>query len=71
MLCPGHASLTPPEVKTERSGATEIARLGDDLVRVNQGGTMELGDHTSTDALAVLVMDGRKDDVTDEDLSLG
>ncbi|HET6428326.1 MAG TPA: DUF4962 domain-containing protein, partial [Phycisphaerae bacterium] len=59
VLCPAHAGLTPPEVTTERTGEVEGARIGADLLLVNQGHGIE-HDGRTCDALAVLVADGAR-----------
>ena len=58
VLCPGHASLDRAEVRTERSGETEAAHIGDDLVLVGGQGGVGYGNHRS-DGLALLVVQGR------------
>ncbi len=68
VLCPGHASLARAQVQTEREDAAEVARLGDDLVLVNQGDRME-HQGLSTEALALLIVDGRRYEVRDEGLT--
>ena len=64
VFCPGHASLTRATVHTERSGDTEVARIGDDLVLVNQGTGVEC-DGLRSDALALLVVEDRRYEVGD------
>ena len=58
VLCPGHGSLDRAEVRTERSGETEVARIGDDLVLVGGRDGVAYGNHRS-DGLALLVVQGR------------
>ena len=67
VLCCGHAGLTRAEVAAERAGASELARIGDDVVLVNQGGTIE-HEHLRSQALAVLIVGGRTYELTDESL---
>ena len=38
VLCPGHATLQPPHIVTERAGPVEVVHIGDDLVRLHLGG---------------------------------
>ena len=57
VLCPGHASLDRAEVQTGRSGDTEVARIGDDLVLVGGRDGVAYGSHRS-DGLALLVVQG-------------
>ena len=57
VLCPGHASLDRAEVRTERSGETEAARIGDDLVLVGGRDGVAYGEHRSA-GLALLVVQG-------------
>ena len=64
VLCPGLESLPRAPVITESSGGAEIARIGDDVVAVSQGGTMELEGEQS-DALALLIVGGRRYEVKD------
>lgn len=65
VLCPGHAALTPAVVATERSGNTEIARIGDDLVLVNQSDEIQHDDLRS-DALALLIVQGHRYEIRDD-----
>jgi len=65
VLCPGHALLTPAQVLTERSGEAEVARIGDDLILVNQADAMEYRD-IRTDALALLIVQGQRYEIRDE-----
>ena len=58
VLCPGHGSLDRAEVQTERSGETEAARIGDDLVLVGVRDGVSYGEHRSA-GLALLVVQGR------------
>lgn len=64
VLCPSHAGLKPPVVMAEREGDVEVARVGGDLVLVRQGGNIEHG-NIKSDALAVLVIGGRRYDIDD------
>ena len=70
VLCPGHASLSRAQVQTQRGDAAEVVRIGDDLVLVNQGGRMEY-EGLSSEALVLLVVDGRRYEIADEGLELG
>ena len=58
VLCPGHGLLDRAEVRTERSGETEVAHIGDDLVLVGGRDGVAYGNHRS-DGLALLVVQGR------------
>ena len=58
VLCPGHGSLDRAEVRTERAGETEVARIGEDLVLVGGRGGVAYGNHRS-DGLALLIVQGR------------
>ncbi len=69
VLCAGHEGLEPALVETERVGAAEVARIGDDLVAVNMGGTMDV-DGTETDALGMLSVGGRIYEIRDDGLSV-
>lgn len=69
LLCPEHAGLAPAAVRTERLGATEIARLGDDLVAVSSGRGLEV-DGLRSEALALLRLDGRVYEVHDGGLAV-
>jgi len=64
-LCPGLASLGRANVVTERAGAAEVARIGDDLVLVNQGRVMEYQGRRS-EALALLVVGGQRYELNDD-----
>ncbi len=68
VLAPAHAGLRGAEVSAERSGRTERARIGDDLVVVNQGAGIALGDFRSA-ALAVVEVARRRYELTDQGLS--
>ena len=65
VMCPGHASLRRAEVDTERSKDAEVARIGHDLVMVNQGDVMAYED-VPTDALALFVLQCRRYELQDE-----
>ncbi len=65
VLCPGHASLDPAPVQTERLGNAEVARIGDDLVLVNMGGAMD-AHGIQSDAIIAAAVGGQRYDVTDE-----
>jgi len=67
VLCPGHARLTPAPVETERVEATEIARIGDDLVLLSSQRGVEYADLRS-DALALLHVQGVTYELTDAGL---
>jgi hypothetical protein len=68
ILCPGHAHLQRAQVQTERVGQAEVARIGDDLILVNQGGPMEC-ENLQGDDLILLRIGGRRYAVGDEGLS--
>jgi hypothetical protein len=65
VMCVEHEHLRLPIVETELSGNVEVARVGDDLVMVNQGGQMAYKAHES-DALMLLVVRGQKYEVGDD-----
>ncbi len=67
VLLPAHAALAPPDVAAERCGGAELARIGQDLVCVNQGGGIEY-EAVRSHALAVVVVAGRTYEVTDDGL---
>lgn len=69
VLCPGHAALAPAQVRAERSGEAEVARIGDDIVMVNQADTMEYN-NLRTDALALLVVQGQRYEIRDGGIAL-
>ena len=64
VLCPGHGSLDRAEVQTERSGETEAARIGDDLVLVGVRDGVSYGEHRSA-GLALLVVQGHTYELDD------
>ena len=64
VLCPGHASLPRARVVCTRSGNAEVAQLGDDLLVVNQGRTMEY-DGLQTDAHVLLFVSGHRYEIRD------
>ena len=68
ILCPGHAHLQRAQAQTERIGPAEVARIGDDLILVNQGGAMECEDLQGDD-LILLRVGGRRYAVGDDGLS--
>ncbi len=70
VLCPGHGSLHRAEVRTERSGETEVARIGDDLVLVGGRDGVAYGNHRS-DGLALLVVQGREYELRDAGVVAG
>ncbi len=57
VLCPGHATLEPAEVVSERAGGAEVARIEDDVLLVNDGDTMEYAGLSSA-AIAAAVIGG-------------
>ena len=63
VLCPGHAGPEPTTVETEQSGETEAARIGEDRIMVNTGAGISY-EGVESDALAVLVVGGRRYDVS-------
>ncbi len=65
VLCPGHGSLDRAEVRTERSGETEVARIEEDLVLVGGRDGVAYGNHRS-EGLALLVLQGRGYELGDE-----
>ena len=67
VLCPGHELLHRAEVQTERSGETEVARIGDDLVLVGGRDGVVYGNHRS-DGVALLVVNGWRYELGDAGL---
>jgi len=67
VLCPGHERLSRAQVVTEQSGRTELARIGDDRLAVNQGGGIEY-EGIRSQAVAVLLVDGKVYELTDDGL---
>ena len=67
VLCPGHGSLDRAKVQTERSGKTEVARIGEDLVLVGGQDGVAYGTLRS-DGLALLVVHDRRYELRDEGL---
>jgi hypothetical protein len=67
VLCPGHAFLSRAQVHTERADTAEVARIGEDLVVVNQDRTVEF-EGLRSDALVLLVIGGHHYEVRDEGL---
>ncbi len=59
LLCPGTPGHPVPEVKRERCGTTEVARLKGATLRVNQAETMEIGGR-ATEAVAAVEVGGRR-----------
>ncbi|MEZ4837175.1 MAG: heparinase II/III family protein [Caldilineaceae bacterium] len=57
VLCPGHASLKPAAVRSERVDDVEFGYIDDIRVAVNQSTSMTIDGH-QTDALIVLTLDG-------------
>jgi hypothetical protein len=64
ILAPAHAALQPPDVRAERVGDVEVAHIGSDSVFVRQKDAIALDDLRS-DALAVLIVQGQRYDVSD------
>ena len=64
VLCPGHGSLDRAEVRTGRSGETEVARIGDDLILVGGGDGVSYGEHRSA-GLGLLVVQGHRYELGD------
>jgi len=64
VLCPGHAGLSPAAVEACREGDAEVARIGEDVVVVNQGKGMELAGCRS-DAIGLLVVEGTAYEIGD------
>ena len=58
VLVPAHAELAPAAVTTERAGEAELARIGEDVVLVNQGAGIEHED-LCCEALAAVRLGGR------------
>jgi hypothetical protein len=58
VLCPGHATLSRAPVTTERRGATEVARIGQELVLIGQDGRIQYQD-LGVGALAMLRVQGQ------------
>jgi len=67
VLCPGHATLERAQVTTERAGGVEVARIGDDVLLVNDGERMEYEGLTSQ-AIAAAVVGGVVYEFTDDGL---
>ena len=70
VLCPGHGSRDRAEVRTERSGKTEAARIGDDLVLVGGPDGVSYGEHRSA-GLALLVVQGHTYELGDSGVVAG
>ena len=68
ILCPGHAHLRRARVQTERIGQAEVARIDDDLILVNQGGSIEC-ENLRGDDLILLRVGGRCYAIGDDGLS--
>ncbi len=65
VLLPGHGRLERAEVSTGLAGSAELARIGQDIVLVNQGeGITHEG--RRSDALALLLVGAAKYELTDE-----
>jgi len=64
VLCPGHAQLSRASVATDRESHAEMARIGEDVVMVNQGEEMECGGRRSS-AIALLIVEGTAYEVGD------
>ena len=71
VLCPGHATLDRPDVQTERSGETEVARIGDDLVLVGGRDGVAYTAAIALDGLALLVVQGQEYELGDEGVVTG
>ena len=69
LLCPGHRALASAAVCSEHVYATEVARIGDDLILVNQSDRIQFED-IDTDALAVLVLHGTRYHIDDAGMHL-
>jgi hypothetical protein len=69
VLACGREGLEPAQVKTERTGDTEVAWIGDDLLAVNMGGTIAVEDVESS-ALAVLLLDGVRYEITEDGVGI-
>ena len=69
VLACSHEGRAPAQVRTERIEDTEVARIGDDLLAVNMGGGIAVEDMEST-ALAALVIDGTRYEITDDGVSV-
>ncbi|MGI5816630.1 MAG: DUF4962 domain-containing protein [Armatimonadota bacterium] len=69
VLSCGRPDLDPAEVRTERVGDTEIARIGDDLLAVNMGGGIAV-EMIESHALAALVIGGIRYDITDDGVTI-
>ena len=67
VLAPGHAALAAAEVAAERAGQVELARIGEDLVLVDQGAGIDC-EGVRSDSVAVMVVGGTRYDITDEGL---
>ena len=65
VLAPGHGKLSRAEVATEPADGAELARVGNALVLLGQGAPVEY-DNIRSDALAVICLDGRTYEITDE-----
>ncbi|MBN1349841.1 DUF4962 domain-containing protein [candidate division KSB1 bacterium] len=68
VLCPGHSSLQPAKIATERIDGTEIAHIGDDLVLINQGEGIRYN-NVQSDALAVITMGKLRYSIKSEGIS--
>lgn len=64
VLAPGCEGVAAADVVTERVDATEVARIGEDVLLVNQGRGIEY-DEVRSDAPAAMVIDGRRYEVGD------
>jgi hypothetical protein len=68
VLCPGHARLQRARVRTERAGDAEVARIGADLVLINQGKGVKY-EGLEGEGLVLLRVGGRRYEVLDEGLA--
>ena len=69
VLVPGHRHLPRAEVATEKAGDVELARVGDALVLLGQGGSIEY-ENIRSEALAVIRLDGGTYEITDEGIGV-
>ncbi|MBN1809440.1 MAG: DUF4962 domain-containing protein [Planctomycetes bacterium] len=69
VLAPGHGTIKRADVESDFEGSIEVARIGEDLMLVRETGRIEYED-IATDALAVVVVDGRRYDIDDKGIRL-
>ena len=67
VLCAGHESLARASVAAERADGVEVARIGEDLVLVSQGKSIDY-EGISSDAAVLLVVQGRRYELTEDGL---